>query len=378
MYKTTKVLGGSFRAAIASGTIKVKNDAMYLCTLGLFDHAVEATVDDVSKKAGAIDLPKDHSLVLSLHEDEILLSDTHKYYVVIRYPFYHLILDTVLSIFYIKENDPDAIFILTTSKLFLDSPNDEQKTMQFLVEILELNNIPFYFITGSRYYDKEFKYNHSSTLARESMTAPFALDLPIYKVKNCTVVAQPFARYMTFRDLVDLCEKYILSRIPTTSRSESKKTKIYISRGGSNSKGESFKDANNPSLGYANVRDRIYEDALIEEYLESIGFIVLNPTDMSIVDQIKIMNSADVLVGVTGTGLINSMFMPRGSTIVELQVELFFGDRIDETIIVSDYWQLSQAKEHTYIGIDLIDKQGATAVKKLKSLFGALDLDKLS
>jgi hypothetical protein len=263
-----------------------------------------------------------------------------------------------MSIFYIKENDPNAVFVINIPRAYTET-DDTDTSINLLVEFLEINNIDFYTIDGIG-----------------SGSSGDIVDIPIYKVQNCTVITYDFPRFMSYKDLATLSEKYILARLPATKSVSGERLKIYVSRGSSIGPGETFENSN-PDIGYADNSIRMYEEYILEDYLKSCGFTVVDSFNTSsLSEQIQFMNSVDVLVGVTGTGLVNSIFMSKGKTIIELQVELPHHDH--ETVIVSDYWQLSQAKEHTYIGIDLIDKQGATAVKKLKSLFGALDLDKLN
>ena len=360
MFSATKVLGSSFKESLESGSLKVQStEKMYLCTVGIPDTVVKNTFDEVCSEVLSLPFSTDRSLNFSLHKDKLLLADTHKYYINVRFAFYHLILDTLMSIFYIKENDPDAIFAINIPHAYREISGSGDSSVEFIVKVLELNNINFYILNG---------------------VGPGALhnevEVPVYEIQNCTVLTHEFPRFMSYRDLVRLSEKYILAEEQLKAKSSNgEKLKVYVSRGKSTGAGVAF-EGGNRDLGYADSVIRIYEEAYLEDYLKSCGFIVFDDFDsLSLTDQIRFMSSVDVLVGVTGTGLVNSLFMGKGKTIIELLVELPHHDR--KTTIVTDYWQLSQAKEHTYIGIDLIDKQGATAVKKLKSLFGALKLDNL-
>lgn len=364
MFVPSKVMGTPFRDATDDGTTKVQEKEMYVCTLGVLDNLVRDSFEQVANESLFHPFARlDHPLVSKLYEDDRLLSEEHKYYVNIRYEFFHLILDTLMSVLYIYENDPKAVFAISASKYVVYGEGNYEKSLEFLTEVLDKNNIKFHLIDGSKFVTFD-------------VPAP-NLEVPVYKIKNCTVVNQQLSRLMSFRDLIYLSDKYLLPLVSSNESAVDEGLKVYISRGGASNKGESFRESDDPMSGYSNPKDRIYEENLIEEYVKSIGFTVLKPSkDLSILDQVRFMSKAKVLAGVTGTGFVNSLFMDKGGTVIELIVELNYGETSSITVV--DYWHISQAKNHTYVGVDLIDKQGATAVEKLKSLFEALDLNKLS
>lgn len=364
-----------FDKAIKTGIVEIEGkgegEEFYLCSVGHDYIFVNKNYDELCEKA--LSTPSKEtieSVVFPLYFREELLTKKHKYFIYIQYPFFHLILDTLMSVLYIHDNDPDAVFVLYASEYTPQTPEEFEQSLEFLTEVFTLNSINFSFIGGSR----KTSFNAGG----------FNIELPVYKAVNCTAVSVELTRRLSLPDRANLIEKYILSRYPVDLDESDKpeRLKVYISRGGGNMAGESFKEPGNPRSGYADSSVRIYEENLIEEYLLSMGFFILKPSkDLSILDQILFMTRAAVLLGVTGTGLINSLFMYRGGTVIELSVELannilLLGTELETTNVI-DYWNLSQAKEHIYIGIDLIDKQGSTAVEKLKLLFEALDVDKL-
>jgi len=110
--------------------------------------------------------------------------------------------------------------------------------------------------------------------------------------------------------------------------------------------------------------------------MESKGFDVLDIESLSsIEEQIEVISSAAIVVGSTGTGLINQLFMKDSQVLVELRVELGQLDQIHR--IVPEYYYLSTGKQHFHFVLDVRDKQAATAIDKLDQLFQNLDLDGL-
>jgi capsular polysaccharide biosynthesis protein len=84
------------------------------------------------------------------------------------------------------------------------------------------------------------------------------------------------------------------------------------------------------------------------------------------------MRGASILIGATGTGLVNVLLMESGKTVIELKVEhLLVGNQGT----MPDYADFSYARDHTYIGLDVSDKQADTAIEKLKGLFKFFSLE---
>jgi len=56
----------------------------------------------------------------------------------------------------------------------------------------------------------------------------------------------------------------------------------------------------------------------LERRLEQLGFVVVNPVQYTIDEQIDIFRHADVVVGCSGAGLANVLYCQRGATVVEI------------------------------------------------------------
>jgi capsular polysaccharide biosynthesis protein len=84
--------------------------------------------------------------------------------------------------------------------------------------------------------------------------------------------------------------------------------KIYVSRFAINKSGQ------------GNTRVMLNEAELIEQ-LESIGFDIVEPENLSVRDQILAFSSASIVVGPSGSGLFNTMFCHPGTKIIDIQTE---------------------------------------------------------
>lgn len=90
-------------------------------------------------------------------------------------------------------------------------------------------------------------------------------------------------------------------------------------------------------------------DELIEKFIKTIGFSIINTEKMALLDQIEIFSKCQVLVAPHGAGMANMVFMQPGSKIVELNTAGFVN------IFVKS---LSSVCGHSYSFVD-VEKLGA-------------------
>lgn len=96
------------------------------------------------------------------------------------------------------------------------------------------------------------------------------------------------------------------------------------------------------------------EDKLIQ-YFEKIGFECISPESFeSMEEQILFFSEVKTIVSVTTAGLLNSIFMPQGSKVIELSVPMIAGGV--ESLHSNLYSGISFAKNHKYISIPTMRK----------------------
>ena len=66
------------------------------------------------------------------------------------------------------------------------------------------------------------------------------------------------------------------------------------------------------------MRDIINKDDLID-YLKNKNFMIIDPSKLDFLQQIKIFNSSKIIIGLYGAGLTNVIFCKKGTTIIELK-----------------------------------------------------------
>lgn len=305
-------------------------------------------------------------------DDNTLLSNEHKYFVYVRAAYYHYVINTLVTVFHILEKDPKATFVFCVGSGAADKGGtviDEElrKSLEFLAEILGRNNVKYYFL----------KFAHTINRSRtiESGGPLFAHDplivYPIFKCNNITIVKDYSGLLeITLADVTELLTKYVLNKVSPSHQPPFNK-KVYISRG-TDSSNETFVDGDK-SLGYSD-NTRLHGEVELENYLSSIGFEILKPFELgSIENQISLLRTTKVLIGSTGTGLMNSLFMEPEGVVIELRSEMLHSPGNQE--LLPYYSEYAYARNHTYIALDCSDKQATTAIRKLMVLFEKLDIN---
>jgi hypothetical protein len=293
-----------------------------------------------------------------LMEGSWLTSEDVKYVIQIKDEFFHVILNTLVVILYIYSKDPDAKFVI-----LLGNENNSrtpgavtrQKNVEFLSKVLDDNSIVFSVL--------ESEYEGGGNV------------YPIYGVRNALVVNDHLTTVqLSLGEIASLIERYVLEKIDVPSIATGRK--LYISRERDVEERSPYLIEGDASSGYEDNSIRLYGEVALERYLESRGFEIVKESALgSIEEQVRLMKSASVLVGVTGTGLTNVLFMNSESTVIELKTEILWSTGDHDAN--NHYNYLSYAKGHRYISLDVSNKQGSTAISKLERLFNALDLDKL-
>lgn len=314
-------------------------------------------------------------------EDPVLMSPAPKYALFLREPFGHFILNNIAIIAKLHKENKDAVFLIFSGAADKEELTDEgsnrNKLIEFLVDFCKNNSIVYYFVKIVSRLHTFTPTNRTSLVYSAQGIEPnreVVSNYLIYRVKNLTTVHTFNTTHsLSVVDIKNLIDEYVIEKF--TSNQEPQR-KIYITRKNYKSESEPFNEYEGGKIGYKSDSERIYDEHLVEKYMESKGFDVLDIESLSSVEeQIKAMSSAAIVVGSTGTGLINQLFMKDSQVLIELRVELGQLDQIHR--IVPEYYFLSAGKQHFHFVLDVQDKQAATAIDKLDQLFKNLNLDGL-
>ena len=100
---------------------------------------------------------------------------------------------------------------------------------------------------------------------------------------------------------------------------------------------------------------RIDDEYILENFFKSHGYEIVSPEDFSnIQEQMSYFRDVRVLIGLSGGGLTNHMFMQNGQTVVELATQIKPGyipgvSKEETRSYHMEYIAMSYVKHHTYI-----------------------------
>jgi hypothetical protein len=251
--------------------------------------------------------------------------------------YYHAIADDLAEIVYGMTKYPDAELVLNVGDIRKGLGNPEWDFFGFFLRCLDKKKIKYTLIEFSKF---DVVYINNFTL----------LSFPFHSGSRLDLLSNFFAEHVT-------------------KPKEEAYRKVYVSRGKMPWR-EPSKDATNFSYHDDN---RIDSHERIEKVFSDLGFEIVYPEDFkNFQEQLDFFYSVKVLVSLTSSGIVNSVFMKPGGTIVEIVTPL-----IAQSPIISEeylkkynidpkeyeidintvqeihmfYHNLAFFKEHTYISI---------------------------
>lgn len=243
-----------------------------------------------------------------VNEDGMLhfISDNKKVFLRVIPAHYHYTIDFYGNIINFLNIDPKIIFIFSSRDLSY-LPGDRQK---FFYDFMEKNNAIFYFVDEK--FDGKIKANNFYLpYATHGLPEPVPFDAPLYHEK--------FFEYVEDKDTLPYKKIYV-------SRKKSEQQKEILSRGKLLS-GENDKMQDDSKIRHIGlVYKRIDDEEKMEQFFVSHGFEIVYAEDFNnnFINQINYFSKAKLLVGISGAGLTNAIFMKNGGHVVELSTSHFF------------------------------------------------------
>lgn len=270
----------------------------------------------------SLDLPPGRTKLIA--DEEFLLSDSKKCVVKVRPQFFHVIYDVLAFVATELERDPSISFVFDFYQTGGIS-NEIHQVYAFLYRCLDNSNVKYTVLknTADSYVEiKNFYYPDSNT----------------------------YTMYSTKRLI-----EFIRKAVPDFSVEPYRK--VYLSRGKSPNHNELYRnvDLDSPPP-YVDFFDdvRLDDESKLELYLKNKGFEIVYPEDFkTLEDQIKFMSEVRVIASCTSAGLLNTLFMQDGQTMIEFQVPLVAlrGDGTWDQSLHDFYHPISYVMKHEYIAI---------------------------
>lgn len=257
-----------------------------------------------------------------------LHSDFTKYLLVLEGQFSHAIHDSLALILKLHKLDQQAVFILY-------KPNSRsivgaEFVYQYMEQLFTSINLKYILISPLKNSDEAEYY--------PTITVTNAVDIK----KTCEIQDLRLS-LNDYLNTVNLICSHITIEEVTPYR------KVYLSR--------SHIDRKDYSPTPAKVEGfkddvRMENEQILEEFFKSNGYEIIIPEHKfaNLQEQIKYMSTVKVLVSVTSSGLLNSLFMKDEQFIVEIVAELVTEDARQQKL-AHHYTNYAYIKNHTYFGI---------------------------
>lgn len=230
-----------------------------------------------------------------------LSSDEQKIHMVLGGSLFHIVTDEISSLAYLHETYPDATLVLVYLYTGERELVTKLKVMNYLQTILKIAGVKAEFVWIDR---------------------PGPQPFPLYvKAKNYFVVNKETSRG-TVPTINQGRELLALGLDPSPMPFR----KAYLSRKKvANGLTVHLSDENSFSPDSPNYTfaQRIDDSDRLEKYMIDKGFEIVYPEDFAgLKEQIEYMRTVRTLVSISGGGLINTLFMQPGQTVIELQTEI--------------------------------------------------------
>lgn len=243
------------------------------------------------------------------------VSDVEKIIIDYRFDFFHCIIDILGTILYEYKKNNNLLFLINLSHV----------PASFFCNTYNI----FFFDTLNK-----LGINHKIVSLKHN---------ELIEVSNFTYYKNPPMTYDSLSAIEDSAKDLYSAETPSK--------KVYLSRKKmTDVKPDSRIFGNQPKDKFLFDDDnRIDNEEIMEEFFSSIGFEIVYPEDFSSFnDQVRYFSNVKMLAGVTGAGMVNSIFMPKGGTILEMTTPLIV---LGRESVHNFYKEIAFVKNHKYISI---------------------------
>lgn len=223
-------------------------------------------------------------------------SDEPKLFLKIPYKHYHVLQDFLATVLHMYEINPNIVFIVDTYEI--DRSRESTKFHRFCFNILD-----YY---GIKYHKADF-----SNVKSFNANNFYAIGVRNVDHNGANLILKYCMPWIKNKDIEPFRKVYISRRLVKSDNSVE------------------FRYTDKTKLTRSSIK-RIDDEEKLEDFFRSQGFEVVVPEDFeSFEDQINFFYEVKSAISLTGAGLVNTVFMQNGGSVIELQTSLIvrFFDR---------------------------------------------------
>lgn len=263
----------------------------------------------------------------TLFQDKIFESESLKYLLLLDHQFSHVLHDSLTLILKLYSIDRSSIFVLYQPRNPLDGV---KMVYEYVEELLTHMQVNYVMVPNKK-----------------------SMDGPRYSAVIETSNYIDIRKYISKKNLNLSLDDYLNTSNEIGKHIgepyEAPHRNVYLSR--------SHIDRIDYSAKVSNIKEfpddtRMEDESLLEDFFKRNNFEIVIPEKKFIKfsDQLRYMSSIKVLASVTGSGLLNSLFMQEGQVVLEIVAELVTQGGADQGI-ANNYTNYAYIKNHTYLGI---------------------------
>lgn len=262
------------------------------------------------------------------------ISNNKKFVFHISGSYYHFIIDQLSSMFELINLHKDIEIIFFTHLKF-NSEDDYPNYLHFVINKLKYLNVKYSIVKQTDYeyivLDNFFMYNNDDYFMNESVIK----NLELFFECNFTKRSNKKVYASRLSILQDELLKTNYSKFPELFDN------IYFIR--------------------------IRNEYILENYFRSKGFEIFYPELFSSYeDQVKYFGDVGLLVSCTSSGLTNQIFMPEGSTVVELVTPMWaVWDNRATKGIHHFFSTIAYLKKHLYVGLNNENRDAYSIIESI-------------
>ena len=205
--------------------------------------------------------------------------------------FYHFLTDNISTIISEHKKDKEVHFVITIDRAEIIN---HYSYTRFLEVFLKHHNISYDLVDLSKFGNVKIK------------------NFRMYNLANS----------QTFDDITDNLREYLKDFI--VEKNVIPHRKVYLSRTKVPRHDHKvlFGD-DDPNIFMFQDDERIDDEIKLEQFMKDSGFEIVIPEEIpNFIDQINFMNEVETLVSLTGSGLMNMLFMQKNQKVIELTTPL--------------------------------------------------------
>ena len=222
-------------------------------------------------------------------------------------PYYHAVTDVVATYEYIKKYIPETKIVFCSNQIWKESVSGMSEDLgTYMLDVLD--RYAFHRVVDTHFSDilfEEVVLFPNECLWLSARPVPFQIQNDICKYSQTEIISHHQEMLWHLKQQLNIAAKTVPGK------------KIYVTRLSKSNR--NIVERTN-TQEYSNEKlARIYKDEdILEKYFSDNGFEIVDPSEMTIWEQMQKFTDAQLVVGIKGSNIFNAVWQQPGQTVVML------------------------------------------------------------